>query len=91
MSQLFASEAQSIGASASASDLPVNIQGCFPLGLPGFISLQSKELPRFFSSTTIRKSPIFFLIPYFLKLLSVSAQIIMFFKCPDSIQDFVSA
>jgi len=91
VSQLFASDAQSIGASASASILPMNIQGWFPLGLTGFISLQSKELPRFFSSITIRKSPIFFVISYFLKLPSVSAQIIMFFKCPDSIQDFVSA
>ena len=37
-SQLFASWGQSIGASASASVLPMNIQGWFPLGLPGLIS-----------------------------------------------------
>ena len=52
---LFASDGQSIGASASASVLPVNIQGWFPLGLTGLISLQSKGLPRIFSSTTVRK------------------------------------
>ena len=86
VSQLFASDAQSIGASASVSVLPMNIQGGFPLELTGFISLQSKELPRFFSSITIQKSPIFFVVSYFLKLPSVSAQIIMFFKCPDSIK-----
>ena len=39
MSQFFASGGQSIGASASASVLPMNIQGWFPLGLTGFISL----------------------------------------------------
>jgi len=46
---------QSIGASASASILPVNIQGWFPLGLTGLISLLSKELSRVFCSTTVRK------------------------------------
>ena len=40
MSQLFASGGQSIGASASASALPVNSQGWFPLGWTGLISLQ---------------------------------------------------
>ena len=38
MSRLFASSGQSIGASASALVLPMNIQGWFPLGLAGFIS-----------------------------------------------------
>ena len=42
-----------IGASASASVLPMNIQGWFPLGLTGWISLQSKGLSRVFSSTTV--------------------------------------
>ena len=51
MSQLFASGGQNTGASASASVLPMNIQGWFPLGLPGFISLQSKGLSRVSSST----------------------------------------
>ena len=44
LSWLFASGGQSIGVSASASVLPVNIQDCFPLGLTGWISLQSKGL-----------------------------------------------
>ena len=55
VSQLFISGGQSIGASASASVLPVNIQGWFPLGRAGWISLQSKELSRVFFSTTIQK------------------------------------
>ena len=46
MSWLFASGGQSIGASASASVLPMNIQDWFPLGLPGLISLQSKGLSK---------------------------------------------
>ena len=44
MSQLFASGAQSIGASTSAWALPMNTQGWFPLGLTGLISLLSKSL-----------------------------------------------
>ena len=44
MSWLFASNGQSIGASVLASVLPMNIQGWFPLGLTGLISLQSKGL-----------------------------------------------
>ena len=55
VSQLFASGGQSIGASASASVLPMNIQGGFPLGLPALISLQSKGLSRVFSITTVQK------------------------------------
>ena len=51
MSQLFSSGGQSIGVSASASVLPVNIQGWFPLGLTGLISLLSKGLSRVFSKT----------------------------------------
>ena len=42
MSLLFASDGQSIGVSASTSVLPMNIQDWFPLGLTGWISLQSK-------------------------------------------------
>ena len=41
MSQLFISGGQSIGASASTSVLPMNIQDWFPLGLTGWISLVS--------------------------------------------------
>ena len=44
MSQFFASDGQSIGASASASVLQMNIQDWFPLGLTALISLQSKGL-----------------------------------------------
>ena len=55
MSQFFASGGQSIGVSASASVLPVNIQGWFPLGWTGWISLQSKGLSRVFSNTTVQK------------------------------------
>ena len=51
MSQFFESGGQSTGASASASVLPMNIQGWFPLQLTGLISLLSKTLSRVFSST----------------------------------------
>ena len=54
MSQLFASGGQSIGASASV--LPMNIQGWYPLWLTSLIFLQSKGLSRVFSSTTVRNS-----------------------------------
>ena len=59
MSWLFTSGGQSIGASASASVLPMNIQGWFPLGLIGLISLQSKGLSRVFSNTTVGKCQFF--------------------------------
>ena len=54
---LFTSEywSQSIGASASASVLPMNIEGWFLLGLTGLISLQFKGLSRVFSNTTVQK------------------------------------
>ena len=55
VSQFFASGGQSIGASASASVLPVNIQDWFPLGLTGLISLQSKGLSLVFFNTTVQK------------------------------------
>ena len=51
--------AQNIGASGSASVLPMNIQGWFPLGLTCLISLQSKGLSTVFSSTTVRKHQFF--------------------------------
>ena len=53
-SQFFASGSQSIGTSASASVFPMNIQGWFPLGLTGLISLQPKGLSRVFSNTTVQ-------------------------------------
>ena len=59
MSQLFALGGQSIGVSASASVLPMNIQDWAPLGLTGWISLQSKGLSRVFSNTTIQKHQFF--------------------------------
>ena len=49
----------SIGVSASASVLPVNIQDWFPLGWTGWISLQSKGLSRVFSNTTVQKHRFF--------------------------------
>ena len=52
---VFPSGDQSIGASASASVLPINIQDWFPLRLTALISLQSKGLSRVFSNTTVQK------------------------------------
>ena len=54
MSQFFG---QNSGVSASASVFPINIQDWFPLGLNGLIFLQSKELSRVFSNTTVQKLP----------------------------------
>ena len=59
MSQFFASGSQIIGVSASASVLPMNIQDWFPLGLTGWISLQSKGLSRIFSNSTVQKHQFF--------------------------------
>ena len=53
MSQLFASGGQNIGVSASASVLPVSIQGWFPLGWTGWISLECRGLSRVFSNTSV--------------------------------------
>ena len=58
-SQLFTSGGPSIGASASASVLPMNIQGWFPLGLTCLISLQPKGPSSVFSSTQIQKHQFF--------------------------------
>ena len=57
VSLLFTSGGQSIGVSASV--LPMNILGWFPLGLIDLISLQSKGLSRVFSTTTVRKHQFF--------------------------------
>ena len=59
VSQFFASGAQSIGVSASTSVLPMNIQDWFPLGLTGWISLQSKGLSTIFFNTTVQKHQFF--------------------------------
>ena len=58
-SQFFTSGGRSIGASALASVLPMNIQDWFPLGLTGLISLQSKGLLRVFSNTTVQNHQFF--------------------------------
>ena len=55
MGQSFTSSSQSIGATASASVPPMNIQDWFHLGWTGWISLQSKGLSRVFSNITVRK------------------------------------
>ena len=59
MSQFFASGGQSIGVSASASVLLMNIQDWFPLGLTDLISLLSKGLSKILSSTTVWKHQFF--------------------------------
>ena len=61
VSRFFASGGQSIGASASASVLPMNILDWFPLGWTGWISLQSKGLSRVFSNTTVQKHQFFYI------------------------------
>ena len=89
MGQFFASGGQSIGVSASASVLPLNIQDWFPLGWTGWISLQSKGLSRVFSSTTIQKHQIpqcsaFFMVQLSHPYLTTGKPI------PLNIQTFVS-
>ena len=64
ISWLFASGGQSIGASASVSVLPMNIQDWFPLGLTDWISLQFKGLSRVFSNTTVEKHQFFSTQPF---------------------------
>ena len=62
MSQFFTSDGQSIGVSASASVLPMNIQDWFPLGWIGLIPLQSKRPSRVFSNTTVQKHQFFWVL-----------------------------
>ena len=62
-SESFASRVQRIGASASASVLPMNIQGWLSLELTGLISLLCKGLSRVFSSTTVWKHQFFSVQP----------------------------
>ena len=59
VSRLFSSGGQSIGVSAWASVLPMNIQDWSPLGWTGWISLPSKGLSRVFSSTPVQKHRFF--------------------------------
>ena len=62
MSWLFTSGSQSIGILASASVLPMNIQGWFPLRLTGLIALQPKGFSRVFSKTTVLHHSVFFMV-----------------------------
>ena len=66
MNRLFTSGGQSVGTSASASVLPMNIQVWFPLGLTGLISLLSKGFSRVFSSTTVWMHQFFGAQPFLL-------------------------
>ena len=59
MSWLFASGSQSIGVSASASVLPMDMQDWFHLEWAGWISLQSKGPSRVFSNTTVQNHQVF--------------------------------
>ena len=59
MTWLFASGSQRIGASVSASVLPMSSQGWLPLGMTGLISLLSKEVSDVSSSTTVWKHQFF--------------------------------
>ena len=63
MSWLNTSDGQSVGALASASVLPMNIQGWFSLGLIDLNSLQSKQLSKVFSSSTTQKHQFFSVQP----------------------------
>ena len=71
MNRLFVSGGQSIGASASASVLPMKIQDWFPLGLTSLISLLSKGLSRVFSSLLHNlKASVLWRSAFFIVLLS---------------------
>ena len=66
MNRLFTSGGHSIGASASAPVLPMNIQDWFPLGLIGSISLQSKELSKSLLQHHSSKLSIFWCSAFFM-------------------------
>ena len=70
VSQLFTSGDLSIGASASASVLPMSIQGWLPFRLTDWISLQSKGLSKVFSNTTVQKHQFFGCSAFFMVLVS---------------------
>ena len=69
-SQFFASGGQSIGATASESVLPMNIQDWLPLGWTCLISVQSKGLSRVFSNATVQKHQFFSAPAFFMVQLS---------------------
>ena len=64
VSQLFASGGQSIGVSAWASVLPMNIQDWFPLGWTHWISLQFKGFSRVFSNAIVQKHQSFSVLSF---------------------------
>ena len=66
VSQFSTLDGQNIGASASASVLPMNIQDWFLLGFTGWVSLQPKGLSRVFSSTTIQNHQFFWHSAFFM-------------------------
>ena len=70
MSQLFTSNGQSVGASASAWVLPMNIQDWFPLGLTGLISLLLEGLSKSFLQHCSSKASVFWLSAFFMVQLS---------------------
>ena len=70
VSQFFISVGRSIGTSASASVLQMNIQSWLPLGLTGLSSLQSKGLSRVFYNTTVQKASILWSSAFFIVQLS---------------------
>ena len=82
---LFASGDQSIGASASASVLPMNIQGWFPLGLTCLISLQSQRLSRVFSSTIVQRHQFFGTQPSLTHILGWKSRAPSHFPLPPSL------
>ena len=82
MTQFFKSGGQSIGVSASASVLPMNIQGWFPLGWTGWISLQFKGLSRVFSSATVQKHQFFCAqLSFFFSFIFISWRLITLQYC----------
>ena len=81
--RVFSSESilcQSIGASASASVLPMNIQYWFPLGLTGLISVQSKGLSRVFYNTTVQKHQFFITSYIYMYIYFISFPLISHYK-----------
>ena len=59
MRQFFTLGGQNIGVSPSTSVFSMSMQGWFPLGFTGWISMQSKRLSRVFSNTTVQKHQFF--------------------------------
>ena len=84
MSQLFTSGGQSIGVSASISNIPMNTQDWYPLGWTGWMSLQSKGLSRVFSNTTVQKHQFFVTQLYFL----IGSIIFLEFSCRSCLYIF---